>query len=135
MGISDVIDRVKRSFLSEKNRKSVRAEPAPNRPILVDIMGNDLFDTVHAKDISAGGIGVRIDKDFRDWRLKTEVDMRITLPDETAFKAKGVIRFKGENRLVGIIFSEISDENKERIDRYVLERQNIVSKIGDHLDR
>ena len=64
----------------------------PSAPIRVDIMGNGFLDVLHARDISRGGLGIRVPHGFEGCDINNKVELIITLGRARPFKAKGVIR-------------------------------------------
>mgnify|MGYP000011012963 FL=1 len=111
----------------EEKRKHIRVN-IEHDPLEVQIMGDAFLDVLETKDISASGVGVIVPHEFRGLNINKEVDLILTLLNETPFKAKGIIRHKGEydsNSEKGhfsVKFTNISYKNKKMIDRFVQNR-------------
>jgi len=86
-------------------------------------MGRGSLDVLLARDISATGVGVFVPHMFKGWKIDEEVELVLTLPRERPFLARGVIRHHTHSdegaEHFGVMFSEISDDDQEKILRYV----------------
>jgi len=85
-------------------------------------MGGSFRDTLRARDVSVGGIGVRVPHEFAGCDLQDAVDLIVKLPGRRPFKARGVIRhITTQAALFGIEFTTISDEARATVVAYVEE--------------
>ncbi len=102
-------------------RPPKRAEPRPDQPVTVQIMGSGFLDVLAVRDISARGVGVHVSHCFEGCRLDDTVDLVITLPRERPFLARGRIahRTKSGDEFFGVEFTEISRADSRRIRQYV----------------
>ena len=102
-------------------RPPKRAQPSPDQPVTVQIMGTGFLDVLAVRDISARGVGVYVPHRFEDCRLDDAVDLVITLPGERPFLARGRIahRTKSVDEFFGVEFSDISRADSRRIRNYL----------------
>jgi c-di-GMP-binding flagellar brake protein YcgR len=102
------------------NRKHLRVQADPSAPIRVDIMGNGFLDVLNARDISVGGLGIRVPHGFVGCDLHREVDLIVTLGRTRPFKAKATIRHYNQNEHVfGVEFSALSSQQQGEIETYI----------------
>ena len=112
----------------EEKRKHIRVNIEHDYPLEVQIMGDAFLDVLGTKDISSSGVGVIVPHEFRGLNINKEVDLILTLLNETPFKAKGIIRHKGkydgnsEKGHFSVKFTNIANKNKKMIDRFVRKR-------------
>lgn len=117
-----------------KERATTRVRPASRYPVEVHIMGNKFLDIFHARDISAGGIGIYVPYRFRGCNIDEEMDLCITLPHERPFMAKGHVihRSEEERPFFGVSFTMISEKNRQRIQSYIEKR---LAEMPENLRR
>ena len=134
MGIFDKLKNRKSS-----RRRHPRVEPDNVLPITVDVIAENIFDSVNAKDISIGGIAIRLFNEYSKWKLEDELELNISFPGNKNLKAVGIIKNKTQKRsdgsfFVGIIFTEISDQNKIDIQKYVdSQTDNLAVYLDDDM--
>ncbi|HLE11067.1 MAG: hypothetical protein A2504_01785 [Bdellovibrionales bacterium RIFOXYD12_FULL_39_22] len=121
---------------SAKDRKFVRVSPDAMNPILVDIIGGNVYDTVNAKDISLGGVSVTLFNEYKVWKMNKYVDISIKLPGEKSFALKGQVRNKSpQNRdrsfTIGILFLGIDEEARIKLRRYINSRADYSQLSAD----
>jgi PilZ domain-containing protein len=94
----------------------------PSAPIRVDIMGNGFLDVLHARDISRGGLGIRVPHGFEGCDIDSKVELIITLGRARPFKAKGVIRHYSKtvkDHVFGLEFIALAPEQLEAVEAYI----------------
>ena len=85
-------------------------------------MGRGFLDVLHARDISTGGLGIRVPHDFEGCDIHSEVELIITLGRARPFKAMGAIRHHGRpgaEHIFGVEFLGLSPEQQQAVDDYV----------------
>ncbi len=125
---------------AKKLRKYVRVEPEDGNPVRVDINGNGFIDVFNATDISQNGIGVSVPHKFANCRTDGEVSLLVSLPEPVtnSLRVNGVIRHV-DSQQFGIMFTDLSMDDREKIREYVHSRLRITStsffgKILDWFD-
>ena len=105
----------------KEKREFIRVETENDYPIEVQIMGDVFLDVLNAKDISTSGVGVYVSHEFKGCNINDEVDLILTLYNETPFKAKGAIIHNNisSKGYFSIEFTEISPDNKKEIYDYI----------------
>lgn len=94
----------------------------PTAPIRVDIMGNGFLDVLHARDVSRGGLGIRVPHGFEGCDIDSKVELIITLGRARPFKAKGVIRHyskTAKDHVFGVEFIALAPEQLEAVEAYI----------------
>jgi PilZ domain-containing protein len=94
----------------------------PTAPVRVDIMGNGFLDVLHARDISRGGLGIRVPHGFEGCDIDNEVGLIITLGRARPFKAKGVIRHfsrTAEDHVFGLEFVGLAPDQVAAVEAYI----------------
>ena len=107
-----------------RDARATRVQPLPDEPIEVQLMSDRFLDIFEARDISATGVGIFVPYRFEGCRLKSHVDLVITLPGSEPFLVKGrlVHRTKLEREFFGVEFVHLSRESRSEITRYVERR-------------
>ena len=106
----------------QESRKHLRVDADPTAPIRVDIMGRGFLDVLHARDISVGGLGIRVAHGFAGCDIHSEVELIITLGRARPFKAVGVIRHSSQSErahVFGVEFKVLTAEQRAAIDEYI----------------
>jgi hypothetical protein len=88
----------------------------------VDIMGHGFLDVLHARDISVGGLGIRVSHGFANCDIDSEVELIVTLGRARPFKTTGSIRHHGtgeRDQLFGVEFTSLSPEQLTAIESYI----------------
>ncbi len=113
-----------------EKRRYVRVKPKENEPVEIQIMGTDFIDVLNARDISEGGVGIKVEHDFKGCHIGGILDIIITLPGKKPFKVKGKIIHKNieNSHLFGVEFIEISENAKYLIREYVNNRLSESTK-------
>lgn len=91
-------------------------------PIRVDIMGQGFLDVLNARDVSVGGLCIRVPHDFRDCDLDAEVELIVTLGRARPFKATGAIRHRSQtagDHIFGIEFKSLLADQRKAIEAYI----------------
>lgn len=95
-------------------------------------MGNASLDVLHARNVSATGLGVYVPHGFAGFDLAAEVELVVTLPRVSPFMARGVIKHVTEGgseaKHFGLHFTEIKKSHRTSIERYV--RANLDRSPG-----
>jgi hypothetical protein len=106
---------------AERNAK--RVEPSGNAPVEVQVMGRASLDVLHARNVSTTGLGVYVPHGSAGFDLAAEVELIVTLPSVTPFSARGEIKHvtaaRDNPNHFGLVFTQISDANRQSIERYV----------------
>jgi c-di-GMP-binding flagellar brake protein YcgR len=105
--------------IDEERRVSFRVKPSSKEPIDVSI-GRSRY---HVKDISAGGIGIYKGNKDKELEIGKEYPCKMTLPliNEVI---SGIIRIIDiSDRVYHCIFIGFSNEQRDKIHLFVLERQ------------
>src|SRR5215471_9068635 len=95
----------------KESRRHLRVQPDPSAPVRVDIMGQGFLDVLLARDISVGGLGIRVPHGFENCDIDSEVDLIITLGRARPFKTTGSIRHYGKDAgdtVFGVEFTALS---------------------------
>jgi hypothetical protein len=104
----------------KSSRKHLRVQADPSAPIRVDIMGNGFLDVLNARDVSVGGLGIRVPHGFVGCDILKEVDLIVTLGRTRPFKAKATIRhYNQAQHVFGVEFSELSSDQRSSIEAYI----------------
>lgn len=85
-------------------------------------MGNGFLDVLHARDISRGGLGIRVPHGFEGCDINGKVELIITLGRARPFKAKGVIRHYSKtarDHVFGLEFIALAPEQAEAVEAYI----------------
>lgn len=85
-------------------------------------MGARFLEVVEAEDVSECGLAIRVSHEFSGCNLESVVDLIITLPGRSSFKARGIIRHAARSRdrtLFGVELTQISAKNQAEIGKYV----------------
>ena len=88
-------------------------------------MGNGFLEVLRARDVSVGGLGIRVRSDFAGYATDSEVELIITLGRARPFKARGVIRHRsgaGKTDVFGVEFVGLSEEQRSALEAYVATR-------------
>jgi c-di-GMP-binding flagellar brake protein YcgR len=98
-------------------RVYVRVHPKPGDPVEVQITGDDFMDTLIVRDISAGGMGVAAPT--LPVGVGTKLEMVLKLPHQKALVARGVVRNRSRQGMLGIEFTDLAPADRARIQQYV----------------
>jgi hypothetical protein len=104
----------------------LRVRPDPERPVEVQVMGPGFIDVLHARDVSASGLGIFVPHGFVGCDVKQGVDLIVKLPDRPSFRASGVLRHRtteGLRSFFGVELTRISDRARQAIVDYVEHRR------------
>jgi len=104
------------------SRKQQRVQADPSSPIRVDIMGQGFLDVLNARDISVGGLGVRVPHNFEGCDIDSAVELIVTLGRTKPFKTTGVIRHhskKAGDHFFGVQFTSLSAEQHQAVEAYI----------------
>jgi hypothetical protein len=106
----------------KESRKQLRVNADPSAPIRVDIMGQGFLDVLNARDISIGGLGIRVSHDFEGCDINSAVELIVTLGRTKPFKTTGVIRHHSKtagDHVFGIQFTSLSAEQHQAVEAYI----------------
>ncbi|HIQ49483.1 MAG TPA: PilZ domain-containing protein [Aquifex aeolicus] len=122
-------------------RRTVRVEPDPTNPVIVELTVDSYKLKVVAKDISETGVGVILKKDTTasgeviqliQKKPSSWFDLYVHLPKYGKAHAKGRVRnlsISEEGIYIRIGFeAEYSEKDKDKVRKYVLERQQEIIK-------
>jgi len=85
-------------------------------------MGNGFLDVLHARDISCGGLGIRVPHGFEGCDLNGKVELIITLGRARPFKTRGVIRHYSKtasDHVFGLEFVALAPEQSAAVEAYI----------------
>lgn len=85
-------------------------------------MGHGFLDVLHARDISVGGLGIRVAHGFANCDIDSEVELIVTLGRARPFKTTGSIRHHGKgerDHFFGVEFTSLSSEQLTAIESYI----------------
>ena len=86
-------------------------------------MGGNSIDILHARDISATGLGVFVPHGFEGCIIHEEVELVITLPETRTFMARGIIRHVTQRdhpeQYFGVEFTSIEQRHRSQVIAYV----------------
>lgn len=122
--------------MSER-RRYIRVTPEPERPIRVDINGENFLDILYVSDISEGGIGFQVEHQFSGCAIERPVHFILDLPPPVSalISAEGSIRHVMD-RAFGIEFGTLSREARHHIHDYIhyrLCRQSLLVRVAHSL--
>jgi hypothetical protein len=103
-------------------RAHLRVRPKPGESIEVQLIGTDFLDILEVRDISSGGLGLQVPPSFEAGDLAEQVDVIIKLPRERPFSARGLIRHVTQGNLFGLEFTQLPDQARSRIEKYIAAR-------------
>jgi c-di-GMP-binding flagellar brake protein YcgR len=103
-------------------RVHVRVHPSKGEPVAAQISGDDFMDEFDVRDISAGGIGVVAEHVGSGVTINAQIEMVIKLPRERAFVARGIIRHISRQGMLGIEFTQLAHNDRQRVEQYVARR-------------
>lgn len=106
----------------KETRIHLRVQADPSAPVRVDIMGHGFLDVLNARDISVGGLGIRVPHGFVGCDIDGEVDLIVTLGRAAPFKTTGSIRHHGKvahDQLFGVEFTSLSPKQLEAVEAYI----------------
>lgn len=89
-------------------------------------MGPGFIDVLHARDVSASGLGIFVPHGFVGCDVKQGVDLIVKLPDKPSFSASGMLRHRtteGLRSFFGVELTRISDRARQAILDYVEDRR------------
>ena len=116
-------------FTRRSERSSARAQrvtPLRVAPVEVQVMGRGSLDVLHARNVSATGLGVYVPHGFAGFDLAAEVELVVTLPRAQPFLSRGVIKHvtdsPDEARHFGLHFTQIKKPHRKAIENYVRNR-------------
>ena len=103
---------------------STRVRAPATRRIEIQIMGPGYLDIVEARDLSLGGVGVRIPHGFKGCDLSMPVDLILTFPSHKSFMVQGrVVHRTSENAksdFFGVEFMRLARDHRKIIEEYIL---------------
>ena len=104
----------------EERRRYIRVLPEHNRPINVDINGENFIEVLEAIDISEGGLGISVPSGFKGCHIDMPVTLVISLPQpvEHLFSVLGRIKHVANKRF-GVIFLNIDKISLVKVRKYV----------------
>jgi c-di-GMP-binding flagellar brake protein YcgR len=104
-------------------RRFLRVKAEPGLPIRVDINGDGFIDVVQAKDISEGGMRIKVSHRFSGCHIDDEVSFIIHLPPpfNRNISLEGRIRHVHDDSF-GVLFSNLTDRSRALLRRYIAHR-------------
>ncbi len=105
---------------SKKLRKFVRVKPEDGAPIKVELNGEGIIEAFNVNDISQSGVSLGLEHPIDEKFKELQVILKITLPNpvNSPVVIKGIIKHIDTNML-GIMFAEMPDEERNKIREYV----------------
>ena len=86
-------------------------------------MGRNSIDVLHARDVSAEGIGVLVPHRFEGCDIDSQVELVVSLPRQRPFVAHGQVRHAsdeaGGSACFGVRFTQLSPEDRGRLQAYL----------------
>ena len=85
-------------------------------------MGNGFLDVLNARDISRGGLGIRVPHGFAGCDIDSKVELIITLGRARPFKAKGIIRHYSKtsvDQVFGLEFVSLAPDQVAAVEAYI----------------
>jgi c-di-GMP-binding flagellar brake protein YcgR len=106
----------------DNRRKHPRVRPLVRKPVEIQLMGSDFLEVLSARDISLGGVGIRVDHAFSGYDLASEIQLLIKLPGKRSFIANGRVRHKATREgweIYGVEFTRLPAEGEVDLAAYV----------------
>lgn len=112
-------------------RRFERFRPKPDKPVRVDINGENFLDILNAYDIAEGGIGFHADHPFAGRSIERPVHLVIGLPRpvDALLSAEGKIRY-ADGRGFGIEFGILPPAVRLALREYLHCGNNMVVTAG-----
>lgn len=112
-------------------RRFERLRPKPDRPVRVDINGENFLDILNAHDIAEGGIGFHADHPFSGRNLEHLVHLVIGLPRpvDALLSAEGKIRY-ADGQGFGIEFGSLAPAVRLALREYLHCGNNTLTAAG-----
>jgi hypothetical protein len=85
-------------------------------------MGQGFLDVLNARDVSIGGLGIRVSHDFAGCDIDSAVELIVTLGRTKPFKTTGVIRHFSKDsgdHVFGVQFTALSAEHHAAVEAYI----------------
>ena len=102
---------------------STRVRSPATERIEVQIMGPGYLEIVEARDISLGGVGVRIPHGFEGCDLSLPVELILTLPSHKPFMIRGRIVHRttedAKSDFFGVEFTGLARNHRKIIEGYI----------------
>jgi hypothetical protein len=106
----------------ERSTRS-RIIPTSERPAELQLVGQQFMEMPEIKDVSTTGLAISVPHRFNGKLPTQEMDVLLTLHGQGTVRARGEIRHVSYARhstvTFGVEFVKISDEDRDRIARYV----------------
>ncbi|WP_127714342.1 response regulator [Halobacteriovorax sp. HLS] len=106
---------------SRKDQRRVGFNSNDNENIRIDIVGKNFVDIVKGKDISLGGIAVKVPHFIIDCKIGENVECIISLPQKKTIKTFGTVRHVGEENdfYFGIEFTKMDKLSEKNLKEFV----------------
>jgi PilZ domain len=120
--------------IRRERRTRSRIIPTTERPAELQIVGAQFMEMPEIKDVSTTGLAISVPHRFNGETPTQEVEVLLTLHGQGTVRARGEIRHVSHARhstfSFGVEFVEISDDDRDRIARYVddMAAQKITTK-------
>ncbi len=110
-------------------RQHIRVMPAFNKPVRVDINGENFLDILHAKDVSETGIGIRVPHFFSGCHIDEPVQFIISLPApcKAMIRVRGLVKHSNHDQF-GVHFTHIDRNALMMLRKYIAHR---IADEGD----
>jgi PilZ domain len=109
--------------IRRERRTRSRIIPTSANPAELQLMGEQFMEMPEIKDVSTSGLAIAVPHRFNGQTPNQEVDVLLTLHGQGTVQARGAIRHVSYARhntvTFGVEFVKISDEDRDRIARYV----------------
>ncbi|HRX17108.1 MAG TPA: PilZ domain-containing protein [Spirochaetota bacterium] len=107
-------------------RQHQRVYPDSEHPVEIQIMGKGFLDIIFAKDISIKGIGIEVPHKFEGSDIDHPIELIITLPPNSCFKASGIIKHSNIEQtrkgIFGVQFTSIQKGYEQILESYITKR-------------
>jgi len=115
-----------------ERRRRARFVPPPDRPVELQIVGQDFLDIPEVRDISDNGLAISVPHRFNGHKPTQEVDLLLTLHGQGTLRARGAIRHASYSRsdtaTFGVELVDIKDEDRAKLRAYLAEIEKAGSK-------
>jgi len=110
-------------MVETNQRRYIRIKPELERPIRVDVNGDNFLEIIYAKDINERGIGFQVAHGFKGCEINQLVSIIVSLPHPANYNlsVKAQIKYISAYKF-GAVFHELSVKDRKNIQRYICHR-------------
>ncbi len=116
----------------QDRRQSLRVVPSPDKPVRVNINGEDFIDIFNAVDIGFGGVALNVPHGFKGCEINRQVLIIIDLPlgsKRLCAQVQGRILHLSGTKF-GVSFTEMSEANRDKIRLYISQQLRRISLVN-----